>query len=518
LVSTARGRAVAALLVVALAGFLSFYRLGETPLVDPDEGRYAVGAAGMLATGDWIVPRFNGEPRLNKPPLAYWLQAVAMAGVGRGETAVRLPAAAAGLVVVVALLAAGWRRRVPDGVMAGFLCLALLAMLEIHEGRLAMWPGSLLAATALGLAALAKGHVPVAVFLVIEAAYLLLRRGRSRPALGPLAASAALVVVLFLPWALGVVSRVGWGPLGEAVTHEVERLADGAEHPEPWHYYLLRYPLVLLPWTGFLLSAAARAWRRRTEPAVAFALAWSLAPIVLFSVIRGKNNLYLLPALPGAALLVGLAWTGRSSGAALAERRRLMPVALVTAVLFVSGTAFLLGHHSSRDFFADHRAAAIATTAALVVVVVALAWWRRGAVLAGVLALFMSGLLVTALSVGPHVIGHGRSTKVLAEAYRAEEREGDDILFYRGSADKHASLLFYLDRPVATAWRSRTLRARRREPGRLFMVCGDDDYARLSGDEIARWEGPLASTRELALYREIGPPALGIGLREDVRE
>ena len=73
---------LASLALLVLTLLLFGPRLGSIPLVDPDEGRYAAAARTMAETGDWVIPRFNGAPRLNKPPLAYWLQASFMLPLG----------------------------------------------------------------------------------------------------------------------------------------------------------------------------------------------------------------------------------------------------------------------------------------------------------------------------------------------------------------------------------------------------------------------------------------------------
>lgn len=46
------------------------------PLIDPDEPRYAATANDMVRNNHWIVPHFNGAPRINKPPLFYWTIAI----------------------------------------------------------------------------------------------------------------------------------------------------------------------------------------------------------------------------------------------------------------------------------------------------------------------------------------------------------------------------------------------------------------------------------------------------------
>jgi dolichol-phosphate mannosyltransferase len=58
--------------VMAAAVLLLFANLSY-PLIEPDESRYAMIAATMLETGDFVVPLRDGEPYLDKPPLLYWL-------------------------------------------------------------------------------------------------------------------------------------------------------------------------------------------------------------------------------------------------------------------------------------------------------------------------------------------------------------------------------------------------------------------------------------------------------------
>ena len=57
---------------VFLGLFLFLFYTWAMPLIDPDEPRYASTAREMALNGDWIVPHFNGEPRINKPPIVYW--------------------------------------------------------------------------------------------------------------------------------------------------------------------------------------------------------------------------------------------------------------------------------------------------------------------------------------------------------------------------------------------------------------------------------------------------------------
>ena len=73
--------------------------LGERPLYKIQEVRIAETAREMVVSGDWLVPRYNGELRLQKPPLPYWLTAASYRLFGVNETATRLPAVLFGLLL-----------------------------------------------------------------------------------------------------------------------------------------------------------------------------------------------------------------------------------------------------------------------------------------------------------------------------------------------------------------------------------------------------------------------------------
>ncbi len=109
-------------ILIALAyTALCFHRVSTLPLIDPDEPRYAGAAREMAEGGSLLVPEFNGQPRINKPPLFYWLTAISMRACGgASELSARLPSIVAGLLMLAITIALGSRlysRRV--GLVAG---------------------------------------------------------------------------------------------------------------------------------------------------------------------------------------------------------------------------------------------------------------------------------------------------------------------------------------------------------------------------------------------------------------
>src|SRR5690349_44688 len=70
-----------------------FWMLGAAPLFDVDEGAVSQATLEMLERGEFLSTYLNGEPRYDKPILAYWLQAAAVTLIGPSEWAFRLPSA-----------------------------------------------------------------------------------------------------------------------------------------------------------------------------------------------------------------------------------------------------------------------------------------------------------------------------------------------------------------------------------------------------------------------------------------
>lgn len=185
------------LAVLACAG-LYLLGNGRVPLWDRDEGWYAQCSKEMWETGDWVVPRFLGDLRAEKPAFVYWLQ---LGGYGLfggvSEFAVRFYAAVAQTIVLVMLGVGFWKlagplRGVWTAVIYGtcamaiisakmcltdatlMICLmtAQLCLMRFYLGRFS-WAGVMLIFLALGIGGLVKGPValvPPAFTLIAMAA------------------------------------------------------------------------------------------------------------------------------------------------------------------------------------------------------------------------------------------------------------------------------------------------------------------------------------------------------------
>jgi len=324
---------------LVLLGALLLYlpALGAVDLWAPDEPRYAQVAEELRAgAGHRVLLHLDGAPYAQKPPLYFWLAALAGAPGGRvSEAAARLPSALAGVACVWLTLALG-RSLLGGrtGVVAAALLLALpsfarlarraqldvlLACLELLA--LASYARGVGLATprrrdlawmhaSLGLAALVKGPVALLVpGLALVAHRVWERRPRPLRALAPpaclllslgpglvwLAASAVLAPPGFLDAALG--------------DNLLGRFFLGTSHARPLLYYLHQLPVDFLPWTLLWPAVAVVGRRVLAEPASRRAEAWRLllcwlgAALLFFSLSAGKRGLYLVPVLPALALL-----------------------------------------------------------------------------------------------------------------------------------------------------------------------------------------------------------------------
>ena len=186
-----RGCHYGLLLAVAIGIFL--VNLGLPGLWDKDEGCNATAALEMLKSGDYIVPHFNSQLRVDKPALLYWLQAAAYCLFGVNEFSARLPSALACLLTLLlcyelgrslfgkttGLLAAlmlcttplmcGTARFAnPDALLLLFIVSAMFFFWQ-SQGRGAGWFVAI--GVVEGLAILAKGPVGVVLPTVSIAVY-----------------------------------------------------------------------------------------------------------------------------------------------------------------------------------------------------------------------------------------------------------------------------------------------------------------------------------------------------------
>lgn len=97
-----------------------------------EESRRAVIAREMVDTGDWLVPRTQGVPRLSRPPLQNWMIAgIATVSGGMSSWAIRLPGVGSTLLTVILIYWYARGRLQPFGALVSGL--AYVSMLQVLE-------------------------------------------------------------------------------------------------------------------------------------------------------------------------------------------------------------------------------------------------------------------------------------------------------------------------------------------------------------------------------------------------
>src|SRR5262249_12184872 len=123
----------------------------------------------------------------------------------------------------------------------------------------------------------------------------------------------ALVLALVLPWFLWV-NHETHGEFFRIffVRHNLQRGLGGDDqfesHFHPWWFYFSRLAIALEPWSLLLPLAGWFLLRRgewRKDSEARFGAVWFIAMTLFLSFFEYKRADYLLPAYPGAALLLG---------------------------------------------------------------------------------------------------------------------------------------------------------------------------------------------------------------------
>lgn len=476
-------------LVAALAWFAP---LDFRHLQHPDEGRYAEIAREMAASGDFVTPRLNDLKYFEKPPLQYWLGALAFTAFGVDEWTARLPTAVAGFLAVIAIGFAGarlagreagvyaglvllgcvWHVGMGhllslDGLLAFCMTLALCAFLLAQRDGLAprevrWW--MLACYAALAAATLTKGLVAPAVAGATLVLYSLVARDagpwrRLHPVAGTL-----VFLAIAAPWFVLVSARNPEFAHFFFVHEHFQRfLTETHNRTGEWWYFVPWFVLGLMPWLVVWLVALPRsilAARRNANGFCweRFCLVWAAFIIVFFSLSGSKLPSYILPMFPALALVIGFELTRLSSRALMWIA---LPLALGGAAVAIGGVVAwdrLAAEWASestplpiyREFGPWVLAAILAYTAGGVL---ATACFHRGTPATrtlGVVALSFSSLIALSIAfVGNDAFAAVRSAAPLLAA--AERANGGPLdprypVYQIGSYDQ--TLPFYLQRPT----------------------------------------------------------------------
>lgn len=359
--------------LVLLAGGLGL------PVVQRTQEARVLETAREMLTADahgWVVPRLNGELRLEKPPLAYWLSALSYRALGMNEFAGRLPfvlAAWATLAFTYRISArlmgsqAGFlaaaatftmfmffrhaRLAETDVLAAMFVTVAVDCFLMAAAPLLKRSTAALLlhlGALACGLAAMAKGPpamFPLLFLLVwaaVERDWRVIKRF--------LLTGALLTLALVAGWWFYVISRT---PEWDVIRRELDVVTGGERHPGPFYAYFPQILSATAPWSGlFVLGMLWSIRRWRNDRAARALLVWFAAIFIPLSCIGNKQFHYLVPLVPVCGGFVAYAINQALAPHALGTTAALRIVfQVMLALSALSAPAVLAVARMQRRFF-----------------------------------------------------------------------------------------------------------------------------------------------------------------------
>ena len=352
--------------------FILFFNMWGRSLENHDYLRYAEVAKEMIQSGDWVVPRFNGEIFLHKPPLLFWLIALPSKIYGSVTPFLaRLPSAffawVGGLIVYL------WGRKMWGGERYGLVSSGVLisSYLYFWQGRIArtdmvfsvlillslyffylsyFGKGNYLP-TPLPAQRLRQAGSPSPVegegiirspsgkgrgrrkecILTLLSFVFMGMAGLTKGAVGVvfpfLIISLFLLwehkwkklfqkefilgyLIIFLIWSAWIIPFIQQVGWGTALQTWTETKI--LTRQAPFYLYLYGIWIDFAPWSIFFPLLFTYLWKKNKSKDEKFLFLWFFTLFILLMLFPHRASKYLLPAFPALALLMGGFWRKRS--------------------------------------------------------------------------------------------------------------------------------------------------------------------------------------------------------------
>ncbi|MCX6354543.1 MAG: glycosyltransferase family 39 protein [Candidatus Aureabacteria bacterium] len=348
--------------LLLLFGTALFIGLGRTPLLNPDESRYAEIPREMIESGDYVTPRLNYVKYFEKPPLHYWMVSLSLRVLGMDEFGARAVSSLAGLLCIVVVYALGrymFDRRaglLSAMVLGGSVGYLVQARLNIIDIPLTLFMTAALGSLYAGisrdnewrrqyiylfylftaLATLTKGPIGILLPFGIGIAYIALRGDWKIVKEMRFFSGIALFLAVSAPWFILVSARnPEFARFYFIHEHFVRYLTkEHGRYEAPW-FFLPVLIGCLFPWSLFLPSAVRDYFKEKRAGGPAprlFLLIWGLLIFVFFSLSSSKLVPYILPMFPAAALLIGQTLSSAFDGGIATIRRTSLLIVVILAL------------------------------------------------------------------------------------------------------------------------------------------------------------------------------------------
>jgi len=360
--------------LLCLATF--FYGMTSYPIVDMNEGLYAEIAREMLVTRDYIIPHLNYIPYLEKPPLFYWLVALSYKFFGVSTFAARLiPSLSATVLsfwfwhfghklgknrlgwLTGMILASGFgyvlisRIVLFDMLLTTTLSIALCCFYLWYkkEQKYYLYQAS----TALALAFLTKGLLPIAVSVFVSVLFLIIMRTPKQKILKFFNLGAILLFfALTLPWCLLAAHKMphfGWDYfINEQFLRLLNQRLPHDYHTGPFYFYLPYIVAYLFPW-GLLIPTLFKRWHGKISDQDSLKVLcwiWFTVALITLSLSCAKGAYYMVIGTPPLAMLIAHRVDKNLEDS---HHKPLLTLFIISSIILAIITAYILHHHVLPD-------------------------------------------------------------------------------------------------------------------------------------------------------------------------
>lgn len=314
-------------ILIIIVCFFAFFVNNQVIPADLMESRNLATAQEMVREGNYLIPTMNGELRLEKPPLPTWIASGIekispgnliiqryMAGISATIMAFflfllvsrltkkRMIGLIASLILVscfnVVLMG---RTATWDIYCHSFMLGAIYFLIIAFEEKGSQWRNFILAGIFLGLSFLSKGPVSFyALLLPFLIAYIITYRPTIKKKVFPLISMITICLIISF-----------WWPLYIMIFHHEMMLYVADKESSSWldhnvrpFYYYWKFPAEAGIWCVFWVTSLIWFfWKKNQDNRITFrfSIIWTIAALILLSLIPEKKTRYLLPLLiPGA--------------------------------------------------------------------------------------------------------------------------------------------------------------------------------------------------------------------------